>query len=191
MGAGKVSLEEFGDPGQANDTVEPGQSPDFLAGLEQGRAEGRVAAEQEQTALRQAFVDALEDLAFTTAEARHQVMAALQPVLEQVANQVIPSLIAEGYPAQLVAALETACDNATSGPMLLHVPPNQVAAVEAVLSGDGTPDVTVVSDPTLADTAARIAGWDSESFIDLEALITGLQEALHGLIHQERNRSHG
>lgn len=186
-----VSLEEFNPDADGTGTDQPRRDPAFDAGYEAGYQDASAKTEQEQTALRHSFVAALEDLHFTQTEARTHVLSALQPLLRQLVEQTVPQILSDGFSAHLIGVLSAAAEEAVQGPLTLLVPPAQIAAAEAALTGLPDDLFTLKPDAALEPDTALIIGWDSETLLDLSALTTALQTALSGLLLPERTQTHG
>lgn len=177
-----LSLESF----EAALTEDTGPSADYDQGYQDGLAAGTAAAEGDAQALHAAFVQAVSDIDFTYAEARGQVLEALNPLLNMIAEKILPHCVESGFASQLAVMLQDAAAADSSGTIVLHVHPDQHTAVSAAL--DGLPySITVATDPALDQHAAWIRQGRTETLLDMDQLLARISDILSA-VHNPENR---
>lgn len=167
--------------------AEIGPSKEYLAGFEDGVRAGQHAAEKQQQNLNKALVTHIRNTELTRAELRQELLQAMAPVIEQLANAVLPALASESFVHHLSQEIRTALEGATNVPLTLAVHPDQFEAVNLAL---GTAEVGVSEDSDLSPDQARLSLESCETLVDLPALIRQLQNALAGLFPDERTKTH-
>jgi len=181
----KLRLEEFSD--QSDDRPEIGPSADYLAGFEDGVRAGQHAAEKQHDHLSKALVTHVQNIELTRTDLRQDLMTAIAPVIGQVIETVLPTLASESFVPHLAQEIQAALDAATDTSLILAVNPGQRASVRHVLDRSA---IQVAADPDLEPDQARLSVDKTETLIDLPALVGQLQEALAGLLPDERTTSH-
>ncbi len=177
-----LSLESFENV-LSNDAA---PNPEFNEGYEAGLAAGAAAAQAETEALNAAVVQAIADIDFTYAEARGQVLSALTPLFTTIAERILPHCVSTGFATELAAMLVEAAEADTSAEMMLHVHPDQQAAIEAAIQNIAT-SVTVTADPALSVHAVWIKSGRQETLLDIDVLLQRINEIL-GAIQTTENR---
>jgi len=181
-----LKLENF-DPGTSQ---EPKQSPDYLRGVEDGRASvaNEVAARQAEALGR--LANTLSDMAFGYTEARAHLISRITPVLAQVAEVALPEILHATFAHHLLDQVKGEIREATGGPLLISVS----AAMAEHLEAADLPDLNQFRFAALADLSedqALIQGGASDIFLDLNQVLEELQTALRGLESLERTTEHG
>lgn len=182
-----LALESFDDAV----AQEPSQNQHYQSGYDDGHAAGLQAAHEEIAALSEQFVQTLNDVDFTYAEARKQVFDSLIPLMTEVVEKVLPHCVTNGFSNQIVDLLIQTAAKQTGTAITLQVHPSQHAAV-AEASQNIAAEVIVQSDPTLSEYAARIKNGDAEQILDMDTVLTAISEILGAVHHSEdRTNTHG
>lgn len=173
-------LESFDPPEQ---TESSGPSAEWLAGHAAGLAEGiaqeAARAEAEGTRISQELATALQDAAFTFAEARAQVIASLGPLIEVIVARLLPALAAEALGPWLRVEVERAARADAACPVTIHVHPSRLDAVRACLPPGAAHRLS--PDPALGPHGARLSCGTRETALDLDACVAGIRAALSNL----------
>ncbi|MBW7920956.1 MAG: hypothetical protein H3C51_02525 [Rubellimicrobium sp.] len=165
-------FDSAADPGPAT----PGE--DWLAGHAAGLAEGLAQAEAAQDALRHDTARAIADLGLTFAEARADVLARLAPLFATLAERIVPRILDATLGAALLDELTAAAGADSDGPLTLHVAPDDLPAVRAILPlVPGTP-ATVTADTRLAPGQVLVGRGDAATSLDLARLGSAISDAL-------------
>lgn len=182
-----LSLESF----EAALADDDSQSSGFNEGYQQGFDAGCAAAAADQAALSAALVQSINDINFTYAEARAQVLQSLGPLFETLIAQVLPHCVENGFADQLVGALAQGAAIDTNGAICIHVHPDQQDAVEAA-TADLPTEIDVLADPALGLHAAWIKRDATETKLDLDRMLVQITEVLCAIANPEnRITSHG
>lgn len=168
-----------------------GTSDDYAAGYADGLAAGEAAARAEIGVLNDQFVQSVQDINFTFAEARGQVLASITPLIETIIAQVLPHCVQSGFAGQLAQLLIDAAHQDAARPLSLHVHPDCYDAMLS-LSHILPKECSVEADSGLAPHAAWIAQSNGEMSLDMDQLLTVISERLSILtIPEERDQMHG
>ncbi len=186
MSLGRISLEDF-------DSSVKGpkpQSTDFRAGFAEGHAAAMAEIAAQQAQASDEISNLLQDLRFGYEEARQHILSQLAPILSQVAEAVLPSVLQETFALHLADYVEMVARDGTGAPLEIAVPQQilERLAETTVFQSQG---VCVKGRADLSDGQALIVGGGTPVLLDLSNLLTELQTALRGLEGQERTLSHG
>ncbi len=164
-----------------------GYDEGYQAGLEdaaRSHAEG-------QADLREGIARSLEDMAFTYHEARQAMLKALEPLLFEILEKVLPEAARAALPAVIAETLMPHAVEATEIPALIHVHPEDEAAVQSALGVPAFP-VRLLASETLNPGQALIRLGTAEHLIDLSGAVTAIRAAVTGFHHlQQEARHHG
>ncbi|MDX8352886.1 hypothetical protein [Cognatiyoonia sp. IB215182] len=178
-----LALESFDDI-EVADAVESGS---FQDGYDEGHAAGLETARAEQAALTEECVQVLNAIDFTYVEARRQMLDALQPFLQDLAEKVLPHCVANGFASQIAALISDAVEQSAGAALTLHVHPAQRSAI-AKAAETTAANIMVVSDPNLSPHAAWVENAGSEAFLDMDGLLASIAEILSAInITDDRN----
>ncbi|MEX0283446.1 MAG: hypothetical protein AB3N23_02435 [Paracoccaceae bacterium] len=134
----------------------------------------------------------LEDLEFTFAEARQQVLASMAPILEQVVSQVLPEIIDQTSAARIVSELQGLVAAQSDLPIQVSVPPDRTERVRPIVEHALGPEVAVFEDPTLTEDQVALRVGRSETVLDPSAALEEIRAVLSGLTFEtEREVQHG
>jgi len=182
-----LSFEDF----DTDAAFEPIESAEFLRGVEEGLARAGVStAAQEATALSE-IAAVLGDMEFGFAEARQQLAGALHPLILQVADSILPEIARETFAGHLADAVTQTFLNAASCPVSIRVAPTFADRLTKALSVNQNATFVFIEDAALVPGQAILQNGDIHEMLDLPALTSALQTALHGLATPERNASNG
>lgn len=186
-----LMLETFdAGPEAAVPAVPPGWTEGWRAGHEEGLAEGRRAAEAEGRVLGHALAERLQVAAFSFAEARALVLAALGPLFARVADSLLPALAAQALGPWLATLVVQAARDDLACPLVLGVHPSQAEAVRPWLPA-GAP-YRLVEDPDISPGSARLALGEGECALDLEGCLAALRDVFAALQQpQDQKARHG
>lgn len=151
-------------------------SAEWRAGHASGLAEAAESDARRRAVAEEAALAALADLAFTWAEARGAVLAALVPLFRELADRLLPALAGEAFPLHLIETLSRVAAQDVSTAPELHLSPTDVARVAPLLAS--APPLRVSADPALAPGQARIGRGMGETVLDTPALVAALAEIL-------------
>ncbi|MCV2881819.1 flagellar biosynthesis protein [Actibacterium sp. XHP0104] len=159
---------------------------DRLAAYEEGYAAGwddAVKAETNaQSRIGADFAKSLQDMSFTYHEARAHVLSAVGPLLEMMAEQVLPEMAQQGFAQTVLEEARKAIDHAADTPLEIIINPENRASVEALLGDDPALPLTVSDEPSLGPGQAYLRTGSHESQIDIGAVTQGIRDAVQGFL---------
>lgn len=178
-------LEEFTTMIISNDpTVSPATSLEehtlesFEQGYKAGWDDAVEALKQDQKKISSGFSRSLQEMSFTLEEARTQVMKSVAPLLEEMVHKVLPRLSLEGLPQVIINQVKEIAEAHTHINVEIQISPANKQALEHLLGSNPALDVTIVTEPSLAEGLAVIRFAESELKIDLGGVIQNFETAL-------------
>ncbi|MFC3119241.1 ABC transporter ATP-binding protein [Jhaorihella thermophila] len=161
-----------------------------LSGYEEGYSAGwedaLSAQSKSQALLCEALGQRLCDLSFTYHEALTQMLAALEPVFQAIFETVLPRAWAMGQAARLTELAMTMARERAEGPIVLTVPEGTANTIRPAFEREYGAPFELREDPGLAPDQACIRLGDAEQFVDGEALLRALSDAVDGFVLQMR-----
>lgn len=155
-----------------------------LAAYEQGYTAGwddAVAAQEgDQTRMGAEIASNLQALSFTYQEARVHVLRAIEPLLSQMAERVLPDMARAALAPMIVETLRPLAEGLAEVPVVLVINPAARPAVEALLERTGGMSLTVETEPTLGEGQAQLRFGQTETRIDLDRAVTDIAAAVRG-----------
>jgi len=182
-----LSLEDFSETLRPEPVVLPpeGDPQEEIrqAAYEEGYGAGwedAITAQNDARAEREAEVARhLQTLAFGYHEARHHMLAALEPLLREIAASILPSMARPLLAAQIAESFIPLAQGLVDAPVRLRISPLCRGTVERLLpaSAQDVPFL-IIEDSALGEGQAMIDSGRSEILVDLDACIA----AISGLI---------
>lgn len=153
-----------------------------LSGFDAGYAAGwddAAAAHSGERALAEArTADALQTLGFTYQEARSHVLAALEPLLADIAAKLLPRIAQASLPALVVETILPLAETLAEPPVTLRLHPDSREAIERLcVPALGLP-VALVEDSTLTAGDIRLTLDATETRIDIDGAVNSIAAAL-------------
>lgn len=195
-----LKLEDFATqmpPPSASQVTQPLQNEaapeptdDTMAAFEEGYRNGwEDCAKAEAEAHRKIGADLvanLADVALTYAEARADVLAALGPLFEEIAAQLLPRLAAEAVAPTVIAELRAIAETASDGRPVLLAPPGAMAALARLIETQDGLEIDLRAEPTFAEgqVSLRVNGMRRD--VDLADAAQRMADAIRGFVAQER-----
>lgn len=189
-----LPLEEFTAPleGAAPDPApSPAPMPEdaTLAAYEEGyRCGWDDCARAEAEANRKIGADLAANLAaiaLNHAEARQDVLAALGPLFEEIAAQLLPRLAAEAVAPAVIAELRQIAQDSSDLRPLLVAAPAALPALERLLATCGDLDIDLAAEPAFAEGQVSIRHAGQRRDIDLTGAAERMAEAIRSFLAQE------
>jgi flagellar biosynthesis/type III secretory pathway protein FliH len=184
----KLRLEEFHNP-DGNDTALPEAAEDTqtedakLAAYEQGYGAGwedaSTAIADDDARIRAELANHLQTLSFTYHEARIHVLTALEPLLIEFAQKLLPEIAQEALGPLILETMMPLAETLAEAPISLKVHPQSRAMIEAFLSSAKAPPFTMQDDISLAQGEVHLRLGEAETQIDLESTIHAIRSALN------------
>lgn len=170
-----------GDPGGAQDALERARLAGYEDGYRAGWDDAARKEAEEQGRIGAEFARNLQDLGFTFHEARAHVMQALEPLLAEMIEKVLPGLVRETLGQSILEELLPLVAEAADAPIEIVVTPVGRAPLEAMLGAAVSVPLRVVEEETLADGQVYLRTGKLERRIDMARVIERIGAAVRGL----------
>lgn len=192
-------LEDFGASSfksQSGGTTEVLKEEQRLEAFEQGYKAGWDDASKAQSdsasQISAEFARNLQDLSFTYHEAFSHVMKAMNPLLEQIVQAVLPAMAQQTLGAQVIEQLMTMARSQGEQPASITIGPENRAAMEAILEQEMPFPVEVKEDPTMDEGRVELHFGQTEQEIAMDEVLAGIGQAVAGFFQQhEKELKHG
>ena len=150
----------------------------FKEGVKSGADAATSAFEAEKLRTLSPILEALNDLSFAQSEARHALMASLQPMIDTLVASVLPECAAQGLAAEISGVVARACEKSPHSQIIIHVAPDAVSAIQAMLA-PAKADFTVEPDASLDALHVKIGWHGGYDEINLDAALKNVRAAVH------------
>lgn len=175
------------------DAATPEPADDAMAAFDEGYRNGWedcAKAEAESNHRIGADLAAnLQDLSLSYAEARADVLAALGPLFEDMAAQLLPVLAAEAVAPAVIAELRAAAEAASDGRAVLFASPGAMPALARLIEMQEGLDIELRAEPAFAEGQVSLRFGTERRDIDLSDAAQRMAEAIRAFIAQERTHS--
>jgi flagellar assembly protein FliH len=148
-------------------------------GYAAGWEDAAKAAAQEQDRMSSEIANNLQRLAFTFQEVRAHVLKSVQPVVTQMATQLLPQLAQEVLAPVVLDAVMPLIDELADTPIKVVLNPASRAAVERLLSQAAGLPLTIEEEPSLGEGQVYLRMGDTELRIDLDQAVREITTAVH------------
>ena len=179
------ALEDFGTSAPARhgesalQTAGPKGEDRFDDGYNSGWDDAMTQVDAEQSRVAERLADRLVTLEHDQRAATAAALSALEPALRDIFDKLLPRAAERAFLPLLLEEVRTALDTA-GGRLVLHVAPEEETAVLRLLerAGIARDRVGVRSEATLSMSQALIRWGGQERRVDLESVLTSLDDAL-------------
>ena len=166
-----------------------------LAAYEQGYKAGwedaANAQSETQGSIQADLARNLQQLSFTFQEARSHVLKAVEPLLEEMANRLLPEMARETLAPLVLEKVMPMAEELTEQPVTLVLNPAVRAAVEGLLlEATGLP-LTIEEEPTLPEGQVYIRLGTSEAKVDLSRVTKEIAAAVRGFFSLSEENQNG
>ncbi len=121
----------------------------------------------------------LQEMAFTYAEARRDVLLALTPLFNQITDSLLPTVAAAAIGPVLTAELGAIAEHATSNLAVeLRAAPAACAALEKITGADDRLTISIRPEPAFAEGQISVRFGGEEREIDLCAAAASMAEVI-------------
>lgn len=153
-----------------------------LASFEKGYQTGwddAVAAQSAETArLRSDLGRNMQALSLTYQEACQNVLDALQPLLVDICAKVLPTMARQSLGAIVAEQLVPIAEGLSSAPITIVANPAALPQIEEILAREHSLPLIFTEDPGLGEGQVYLRFAETETRIDLDAVIAAITEAL-------------
>ncbi len=185
-------LEEFSTTIPANDpnpvpetNFEEHRLEAYEQGYKAGWDDAAAAQAEEQSRISADFARNLQGLSFTYHEARSHILNSLKPLFTEMVSKVLPKLAQETLPQTIVDEILSVTSTRTEAEIEIVISPANRTALEQLLEGQTTLEISIIEEPTMAEGLAYLRFSDSEKQIDLTSVLTGLTQLVEGFFTQQ------
>jgi flagellar assembly protein FliH len=177
-----VDFANFHSPGSepvfTDATLEEHQLEAFEQGYQAGWDDSAKAHAEEGLRINRDLAAALQEWSFTFSDAQTQMLAALQPLFQQISDTLLPALAQAGAPHLLAEHLAALSRQHIGETIALKVSQEDLPSVERQLANGDSYSVTVTPEPSLKPGEFNLSVGAEEHLIDVQQVIADVQEAL-------------
>ena len=177
---------------QSDPDIATKPSAEWCEGHAAGLTEGLARAALMQTALSADIAQCFSDMGFGYAEARAQLLHALKPLFGALIKRVLPGFAETALATQIVARLQEAAERDSSAPLELSVNPARIEGLSRLLPYAVGIPVLLIADQDVKLDQAVLRAIQSETLLDVGAVLEGVQTALEAIFETVDERvNHG
>jgi len=167
-----------------------------LAAYEQGYTAGwddaAAAQLEEQGKIKADLARNLQSLGFTFQEARQHVLKALEPLLSEMTGRLLPEMAREALAPMILETLMPMAEDLADAPITILLNPAVRDAVEALLAQATGLPMTIVEEPSLAESQVYLRLGTAETRVDLGRATADIATAVRSFFDlNEEERRHG
>lgn len=158
----------------------------FEAGYKAGWEGAVQAGNDDASRISGDFAANLQDISFTIAEARSDLLAALRPLMTGMVNSVLPRLMRKTQGEHVIETLDRMSENAASGPVELTTAAVNVNALQALIDDHQFSNVMISTQASLSEGQIFIRVADTEQEIDLDSVLEQIDAAVIGFYEEKQ-----
>lgn len=182
FGGSKASAEPTSEA--ASETNEDQQLQAFEKGYQAGWDDAVKAQADSIAKVSAEFGQNLQDMSFTYHEALSKLTLSIQPVLAEIIDKLLPSLAQKTLGPQIVGLLIEMIKEQPNQPIEIVVAPSQIETIEELAGEKLESPFQIVAEQSLGDGQAYVRIGSVERSIDLESVLTGVNEAMSAFFHE-------
>lgn len=174
-------------PSQAAPSVEAGE--DTMAAFDDGYRSGwEDCAKAEAESQRRIGADLaanLQEMSRSYDEARSDVLAALGPLFEDMAAQLLPRLAAEAIAPAVIAELRAVAETASAAKAVLFAAPTAMPALAQLMATQDGLAIELRAEPAYAEGQVSLRFGTERRDIDLSDAARRMAEAIRAFVGQD------
>lgn len=182
FGGAKVS-EELQEEVSAEAT-EDQQLQAFEKGYQAGWDDAVKAQADSVAKISAEFGQNLQDMSFTYHEALSKLTLSIKPIMSEIVDKLLPDIARESLGLQIVDQLLEMIKDQPNQPIEIMVAPSNVEKINDLVQGKLTDPFEVVAEQSLGDGQSYVRIRSVERSIDLDAILTGVNEAITAFFHE-------
>ena len=172
--------------------IEDAKLTAYEQGYKAGWDDAATAQAENQTAIRADLARNLQQLSFTYQEARAQILKALEPLLEEMVNRLLPETARETLAPMVLEQVMPLAEELADQPVTLVLNPSVRAAIESLIAEATGLPMAIEEEPTLPEGQVYIRLGGTEAQVDLSRVTTEIAAAVRGFFSlAEESASHG
>ncbi|MEL7211297.1 MAG: flagellar biosynthesis protein [Pseudomonadota bacterium] len=161
----------------------------YETGFKAGWDDANAAMTDGAAAVETAATQTLSDLSFTLAEAKAHTLAALRPLMEQLASSILPAMAQSSLAPLIVEKVLAVAENSMETELTLRIAPEDRGAIEEALEGHSELPLRLVDEATLMGGQATLDLGAIHHQIDLPALTVEIETAVSDFYTLQPNLS--
>jgi flagellar assembly protein FliH len=161
-----------------NIALEEAKLTAYDKGYRAGWDDAAQSHESDQTRIGAELARNLTALGITYAEARTHVLAAMEPVLQDIVARLLPAIARAALAPTILHSLRPLAERASDSPIEIMINPAARPALDNLLLQSNGPPLAVVEEPSLGQGQAFLRLGQSETQIDLDMAIADITAAL-------------
>lgn len=161
----------------------------FEKGYQAGWDDCAKAESEDQRSISVALAQNLKDLSFTYHEAQSAVLQSLRPLLEQIMQTVLPEIMQKTLGLQIVELLQDLAREHGNPPVGIVISPADFRALDGLIDQDSPMPITLSEEPSLAEGQAYLRFADQEREIDLNGVLSSIEQAVNGFFKLAQEES--
>ena len=188
-------LEDFGSLAQGTPvsltdvSLEEQKLEAFEKGYQAGWDDSTKSGSDDSRRISADFEQNLQDLSFTYQEAHVASLNALKPLLDQIVSTVLPAMVQKTLGSQISELLHDLAKKHGSQPIEIVVAPANSATISDLLNQNTQHDITFVEEPSLADGQVYIRFGSQEREINLNEVLTSIDQAVVGFFEEAQRKT--
>ena len=159
----------------------------YEQGYQAGWDDALGAQNDDITRLRTELGRNLAEMALSYRDARRHILAALEPLLDEMVAKVLPAIAHQAIGPMILEELRPAIEPLAATPVTIRTAPANVGMVEALLSQKTELPVEVVAEPTLGLGQAFLKTGAGEVQIDLDGVVEAIGAAVKAYFQTEHD----
>ncbi|MCV3269884.1 FliH/SctL family protein [Roseobacter sinensis] len=156
----------------------------FEKGYQAGWDDAVKAQADSVTKISAEFGQNLQDMSFTYNEALSKLTLSLKPVLTEIVDKLLPDMAQRTLGPQIVDQLMDMIKQQPHQPIEIVVAPSNVETIQSLAEDKLSEPFEIVTEPSLGDGQAFVRIGEVERSVDLEAILSGVREALTAFFHE-------
>ena len=169
-----------------DDVLEDMQLASFDTGYQAGWDDALKAHEQDASQAASGIAQNLQDMSFTHQEAYLKLSTAMKPLLSLIVDKLLPQVAHQVVGIHILDQLSDLMDSHADTALEIAVCPDNLDDLQAILADIVRIPFTLSPDPTLGKGQAYLRIGTSEQEINLEAVLSGISEALEAFFEQTK-----
>ncbi len=161
----------------------------YETGFKAGWDDANAAMTDGAAAVETAATQTLSDLSFTLAEAKAHTLAALRPMMEQLATNILPGIAHSSLAPMIVEKVLAVAETSMDTELTLRIAPEDRSAIEEALEGHSELPLRLTDEATLVSGQANLDLGAIQHQIDLPALSAEIETAVSDFYSLQPNLS--
>lgn len=190
FGGAKPSNEPREEP--SVEVTEDQQLQSFENGYQAGWDDAVKAQADSVAKISADFGQNLQDMSFTYHEALSKLTLSMKPVIAEIVDKLLPSLMHKSLGVHIVDQLMEMVKEQPNQSIEIIVAPSQVETIHDIAGDKLSDPFEVVAEQSLGDGQAYVRIGAVERSIDLDTVLAGVSEAIDAFFHEaEQEKENG